>query len=289
MKIEASTLRNILIYPRSLLRAYRVISNEKFSEYIAGRRKLLWMRVAKENLYFRGSNGCQLGHIFVKNYEKVDKYFTEEALNRLINGNGLVLLKLNNIVEIYLSAARHNDKEAEFYLKIYREDVLIYTLGFVVVDADTIYPGNNIGILITRLQGVRAHKNAIDVTIKEFGDVSLDRALISVISGICNFMNIKVIHAISHKLQVYYRNEFNGVFSNTYDGFWETYGADLESDFYSINLPYKEKPLEDVKANHRSRTVRKRNIQKSITNFVSGRLHEVTKGLHSEANIILKR
>ena len=67
----------------------------------------------------------------------------------------------------------------------------------------------------------------------------------------------------------------NGTALFNYDSFWDALGGQKQpSQLYNLSVPFPEKPMASIKANHRSRTLRKREYKHKITQQVRAHFEE---------------
>ena len=125
-------------------------------------------------------------------------------------------------------------------------------------------PDDNV-IFISGVQGIHDFDGVKQAT-KVCHDIQPAQLLMAAINGIGMTLNFHTIVGIGNKNQISPDEKF--YFSN--DKFFENYGDLVPGkNFYRIQLPFKEKPLDSIHNRHRKRTQNKRVFKTEIRDQVA--------------------
>ncbi|MDD5250632.1 MAG: DUF535 family protein [Rhodocyclaceae bacterium] len=168
---------------------------------------------------------------------------------------------------IYLAFSHPDDREGELSLIFHANATDVFTLSF------TISPGRVLGIeaeqafLVSRLQGSKGCNDKIREISRIVDDVSPAAMLVAALAGMAEALDIKDMVSIGAEEQVAKKVAR----ASTYDDFWTSLGArPLHGTFFHVELPLPEKPITQIKQNHRARTNAKRRLKKQIADHVCG-------------------
>jgi uncharacterized protein VirK/YbjX len=155
--------------------------------------------------------------------------------------------------------------EGDLLLELEEDSIPLYQLAF------TIAPGRVAGadaphaMLIARIQGVRGQVEAIRRAARACCDIAPPHLLMAAAQGIAAALRIGVIAGVKNKEQLSATIEVETPVSFDYDAFWHTYIATEASIFYLLAVPIPDKPLRQIKPNHRQRTRLKRLFKHEVT------------------------
>jgi len=266
MKITSQTIVRTIKYRREIVCLYKTLADKKFKSNRHHGRHLLWLRAMKEGLFTPNSTVPMLVKILNKHYSMIRNNFSEPAISAMSVGRGIQVYQHDELtsLKIYLGTSSPNSKEGELYLSLWKDDERIFRIGFVIVDEDSIFPGNETAILITHIQGSKDKRDLVREIIKNLYDISLDRILFSSLIGFASYLGIKRIYGIPYHYQYTFlsRNKTSHTrqFEENYNAFFSRFQHEIEHNYFSIALPLESKPLETVKHKKRTETRRKFNL-----------------------------
>jgi uncharacterized protein VirK/YbjX len=158
-----------------------------------------------------------------------------------------------------------HDYEGDLLLSFNCNGERIYSLTFSIV------PGKALGlkadrlILVTAIQGVAGMAERIKQAKESYGDLSLPMLLLSGIEGIALAMDIALLGGIGLDQQVQKQTWGNERFMFDYDQFWkQAIGDRTDGRYYIRRIPEELRPLEEIKAKHRKKTLLRRGIKATL-------------------------
>ena len=154
--------------------------------------------------------------------------------------------------------------EGELSLNFYRGTTIIQMMTCVIVPGDIV--GGPVGhtLLVSQVQGT-PHTEAIRLTTKQLHDITPASLLINAAYGLAAALGI------GHGAGVSSHNQLGrgAKCYFDYDAFWQQFrGEQLASQFYLLDLHAPEKPIEEIKAKYRPRTLRKRAYKQQLRQAV---------------------
>ena len=155
--------------------------------------------------------------------------------------------------------------EGELSLHFMVDDTLVQMLTFVIV------PGHIVGLaapqalLISQIQGTK-HGELLKHATKCLHDLTPATLLVNVAYGLATALGLDHAVGISTREQLGRGSKLHF----DYDSFWRQFrGEWLATPFYQLDLNAPEKPIEEVKAKYRSRTLRKRQYKQQVRQFAA--------------------
>lgn len=171
----------------------------------------------------------------------------------------------SQVMRMTLAYPTDSDFEGELALLFYVDKTLVYTVTC------TFAPGAALGapfpavLLVSRVQGTRNFAFIKQVT-KQLHDSTPAAMLIQGLVGLalaCGIRQVVGINTAAQPNAAKVDNQFD------YNGFWQQLGATpMPSGLYLLPVPLPEKPIEAIKANHRARTLRKRQYKQTVRESV---------------------
>lgn len=212
--------------------------------------------------------------ILAHHYRFLNELVTENFISRICEGKILLWHKCTGIgnMQITLTYPTDGYKEGELALQLWLDSTLAFTLSF------TIAAGSHFGIheedhviFVGRLQGTRIGKQIFREISKSMQEVSPPALLLAATQGIASTFKISAIVGINASSHICLNNSRPGDHAfYVYDEFWLSAGArKMKSGMYFLPEGMEEKPLSEIKAHHRSRVKRKRQLKHSITGEVA--------------------
>ncbi|RZK22622.1 MAG: DUF535 domain-containing protein [Hymenobacter sp.] len=178
-----------------------------------------------------------------------------------------------NQFSITLAYPFESDFEGELSVVFRVDNTPVYTISFTLAPGWVLHAAAPTVLLVSRVQGTKNFALIKQAT-KSLHDSTPAALLMQAVYGIALAGNIPLILGIGTAAQIS-RTKADNQFD--YDGFWQQFGATLVAGgLFLLPLPVLEKPIETVKANHRARTLRKRQykheVRVSIQQYVTHHL-----------------
>ena len=242
---------NFTRHPISMIRFIVFLTKAKFSKFTT------FKHFSKIN---RGAYSVDLSfrdrvNIFIFNFDFVIAKFGVAFLDRSKYKLKLWSLLNNDDIAIYLSAAVEKwNHEGESSLDFYYRDKSIFTFSFVICDGSTFGYKEPI-ILLTKIQGVRAHIFNFNLINKSIEHLKISNALLSSLEGLSISLGINQIVSVNSSSQLSrYGIKLIAAYQSTYDEFLCKNGGLLthRDSYYSIPIPLIVRPITEVHS-HRSR------------------------------------
>lgn len=155
------------------------------------------------------------------------------------------------------------DWEGELAVMLECNAMPVYTIRFTVVADQLTNSLFGESIFVGGIQGVR-NPELVKQTTKTLFDITPAALLMAALQGIALACGLKCIWGAGNERQL-----ANGAASFNYDAFWDALGGQKQPyQLYTLSIPFPEKPIASIKANHRSRTLRKREYKHKLTQHV---------------------
>lgn len=158
------------------------------------------------------------------------------------------------------------DREGELTLRFKMDDCPLYRMAFSVMGASLLNErGNSPVIYVGQVQGCKVEFGLIRQATKTCSDVAPPDLLMAALFGVAAALNIKVVAGVAFENCLTFDKLVKLEKSFNMSDFWEKYKSfKNECGHHVLNLPFIDKPLSEVKANHRGRTLVKRAFKKHI-------------------------
>ena len=155
----------------------------------------------------------------------------------------------------------------------------IYRIAFSVVRSERIDPKHAaIGwcLFVGQVQGYPGCFEQIREATRRCRDIAPPDLLTSALLGLAGALGIDRILAINLEDCPSYKKMTSLGHHFDYRQFWcERWGAAFDGQHHRLDLPVSEKPISEVKANHRGRTLAKRRIKHAVAETVGRQLQAV--------------
>jgi uncharacterized protein VirK/YbjX len=206
---------------------------------------------------------------FLFHYEFIFSRLTDECFAELLlNARRLWRYEImNRFYEVKLSYARTNGSylEGELSLDLLADGVRIYTLSFSVLPGDRVGSAAAPVLFISRLQGVKHHREAIVLASRDCHDIAPEHLLFTCLQGVAMALGVEGICGISAEIQPSRSNADLPRLESRYDRFFESLGmVRTAAGTYVRTVSEVERPLAAIKASHRRRTRIKRQRKREI-------------------------
>lgn len=150
--------------------------------------------------------------------------------------------------------------EGELSLHFVANGTLVQMLTFVVVPGATVGLAAPQALLISQIQGTK-NGELLKHTTKCLHDLTPATLLVNVAYGLASALGLDHAVGISTQEQLGRGSKLHF----DYDSFWQQFrGEWLATHFYQLDINAPEKPIEEVKAKYRSRTLRKRQYKQQV-------------------------
>ena len=154
------------------------------------------------------------------------------------------------------------DWEGDLTIVLEYNKISIYAIRFIVVGSmkNSVF---NQSIFVGGVQGGKDF-DLIKQATKSLFDISPVALLMAALQGIALACNFNWVWGVGNdKHLAIGRACFN------FDAFWNSLGGEKQlNQLYNLPVPFPEKPISSIKANHRSRTLRKREFKNRLTEQV---------------------
>jgi uncharacterized protein VirK/YbjX len=150
--------------------------------------------------------------------------------------------------------------EGDLRLNFAMDGAELYRLIFVFAEGRDLNFEEGIILIMTSIQG-DGDFSGIKLATKTCHDTQPAHILMAALSGLAESTGIATLFGFHETRQISRGDEL--FFS--YERFFESYGKEItDTKMYQIRMPYFEKPVAEIKTNHRSRNLRKRQFKAEI-------------------------
>jgi len=170
---------------------------------------------------------------------------------------------------------RHREGELTLCFKADGEPIYKLSFSFVELAALGLPQSASRGcsqhvIYVGRVQGSAGAMNRIRQATVELGDIAPADLLMSVLFGMAQSLNINTVIGVTDEGCVSQASIAKSGSSFSYAMFWDRFGGRaVRGDHTLIKLPMQEKPIEEIAAKHRKRTLRKRDYKTAVAAHAS--------------------
>lgn len=172
-------------------------------------------------------------------------------------------------------------REGDLTLIFKMDGVPLYKLAFSIIDFSLLHlsvkPGFNPSgqaVYVGQVQGVPGDFESIRKSTKVCLDVTPPDLLMAALFGVASALRINVVAGVDSESNLSFHRmmKFNVDFN--YSDFWaRQHAIKSEGGHYIFNLPVFDKPIAEIKSNHRRRTLLKRELRKSISDAAAAAMH----------------
>ena len=235
---------------RALTKSYPNYVNKYATNYLA---KSFSKRVRREILKFH--------HHYLSQH--VNEHFYDEILKR-----GRILWQETvdeNSYTVSLSFNPQFHSEGDLSLTFDKNGRPLFELSFSIVPGKVIGCAAEQVLLVGRVQGRIGEARAIKVSTKAFHEIAPPHLLLAAALSIADVLAIDVIAGVGNDDQLAKSSEEVSTCYFDYDAFWKTFLFNKNAaNIYEARIPLPEKPLEQIKRDHRRRALLKRRLKKQI-------------------------
>ncbi|RZI85610.1 MAG: DUF535 domain-containing protein [Rubrivivax sp.] len=121
-------------------------------------------------------------------------------------------------------------------------------------------------VYVGQVQGYPGGFEHLRQATKQCRDVAPADLLMAAVAGLAGALGITMVAGVGYENSLSYQNLLKLKSNFSYADFWEKHhGIRSEGGHYILQVPLAEKPIQQVKANHRGRTLLKRELKKQVT------------------------
>lgn len=166
---------------------------------------------------------------------------------------------------ITLSYPQRVGFECELSLNFLLNGVLLQVVGFVLVPGRLVGVATGQVLLFSQVQGTRQVELLRHAT-HTLHDTTPAALLVNAAYGLAEALGITAAAGISAEEQL----GIGAGWRFDYNGFWEQFrGERTHQQLYALAVPAPERPLHEIRHNHRARTLRKRQFKKELREAVA--------------------
>ncbi|MDE2401957.1 MAG: DUF535 family protein [Burkholderiales bacterium] len=172
-------------------------------------------------------------------------------------------------------------REGDLTLVFKMDGRWLYRIAFSLIESALLKletppgsPASKHLIYVGQVQGCPGDFDRIRQATGTCGDVAPVDMLIAALEGLADALGITIVAGVALENCLSYQKmlKINSTFSYTH--FWEKHhGIRTERGHYILPVPLLEKPINLIKANHRKRTLLKRDFKQSIADEVGRVMH----------------
>ncbi|RZL03993.1 MAG: DUF535 domain-containing protein [Rubrivivax sp.] len=159
-------------------------------------------------------------------------------------------------------------REGDLTLVFKMDGCPLYRIAFSLVKAPLLKVdtgGASHVIYVGQVQGYPDRYTQIRQATRICRDVAPADLLMAAIAGLASALGITMVAGVGVEDSLSYKNLVELNSSKSYADFWGKFsGMRAEGGHYLLALPLADKPIGEVKSNHRGRTLAKRELKKSI-------------------------
>lgn len=255
----------LLINIKEHLRLIRILSHPQTKRLIIKHPELTY-KYLRDYLSFDLSTGDCLA-ILIEHYSCLQNNFGTDFLDVVYHSPVRLWQQCldGTSFEITLEFPHTIDFEGDLCLLFKKNQVCIYRIIFVIANGRAFErPEDNV-IFISSVQGMNDFEEVKQAT-KVCHDIQPAQLLMAAMNGVGMALGFRTIVGIGNTNQISQGEQLH--FS--YDKFFEKYGFLIPGkNFYAIQLPYVEKPLDSIHIRHRKRTQKKRDFKHEIRDQVA--------------------
>jgi len=162
-------------------------------------------------------------------------------------------------LSITLSYPMHTPYEGELSLNFCVNDIIVQVISFVIVPGQLVGSTSEQALFICQVQGTRNALLLRQAT-KAMHDSTPATLLVHAAHGLASALGIRQLVGISTEEQLC-RDKINF----DYASFWQQFdGQRTAANLFLLAGPNSEKPIQQIKSNHRARTLRKRQCKQQL-------------------------
>lgn len=250
------------------LRFLQVLSRPGFEEFFRRFPSVAYKHTEPNDLA-KSLTNAQRASSHLHHYSFLQARLSPSSLRQILNCE-LRLFETSeqgHTFAIDLAAALHGYYEGELRLNFLADGNDIFVLSFTFVPGSVVGSPMRDAILISRNQGTKGTLPIIGMATRSLLGVCPQALLVSALEGIAEAVGIPEIVCVSAANQPTDSSEVHSTFAQKYDEFFESWGATFAGPgFYTLPVPFPQKPLPEIKLSHRQRTRKRRALKRLVAN-----------------------
>lgn len=171
-------------------------------------------------------------------------------------------------------------REGDLTLVFKMDGCPLYRMAFSVVKAPLLALNARTSshvLYVGQVQGYPDRFEQIRQATRTCRDVAPADLLMAGMAGLANALGISMVAGVGVENSLSYQSLLALNTSDSYADFWKKFqGVRAEGGHYLLDLPLAEKPIGLIKANHRGRTLAKREIKRSVSEEAEAALRPLT-------------
>jgi uncharacterized protein len=204
-------------------------------------------------------------------YEFISKKLSGDFFTRVLDGSLVVWeqhIEGHHLSVLLAGPCPH--REGDLTLVFRMDGVSIYKLAFSILNAALLgLPGGR-AMYVGQVQGYPGQFAAIRTATHACHDVAPPDMLMHALFGLAGTLDIHMVAGVGLENCLSFQRLLQRETCFNYAEFWGRYMAQRsERGHHMVTLPLAEKPLEQVKANHRRRTFLKREFKRQVSAAVT--------------------
>jgi uncharacterized protein VirK/YbjX len=170
-------------------------------------------------------------------------------------------------ISMSFSAQWHS--EGDISLTFDKDGVALYEVSFTIIPGQLAGCTAEQAVLVGRIQGRKGQAELIRAGTRACHDIAPPNLLVAGIESIAAVLGVHALAGVSNREQlaksVY---DMPGCYFD-YDVFWQTFLIERrDAPIFTIQVPFPEKPIQQVSVTHRRRARNKRRLKKQIAESV---------------------
>jgi len=218
--------------------------------------------------------------MLLAHYRVLNQRFTPSFMPCVLAGAAQVWRTNMDAHELTVSfkgpCLRTRHREGELTLVMQIDGIAVFEMSFAFVPASSVSgdasrPGAqpDLAIYVGRVQGLPGQYERIRQATKVCGEVAPPDLLMAALAGLARALGIRHIAGGNNDNNISHETIRRSSTSFEYVEFWGRYNARfIEGGHAVMDLPFAEKPITDIAARHRKRTLLKREFKKSLADQV---------------------
>ncbi|SDY44143.1 hypothetical protein SAMN04515617_114114 [Collimonas sp. OK242] len=255
----------LILNIRQHLKFIRILSHQQTRQLIVSKPELTYKYLRN---YISFSIPARTGLlILISHYSYLQNHFKIDFLERISHSPVLLWGQYIDgvLFEIVMAFPHTVDHEGDLCLIFKSDMVSIYRVIFVIADGSLFELPDDHVMCVSSVQGINGFQGIQQAT-KICHEIQPAQLLMAAMNGVGLALGFKTMVGIASKSQI----SQNEKFYFSYDEFFGKYGDPVpRKNFYKIQLPYIESPLDSIKTRHRKRTQKKRAFKNEIRDKVA--------------------
>lgn len=178
-------------------------------------------------------------------------------------------------------------REGELTVTLQMDGIDLCKISFSIVPASTLSlptgstpPRLGHTLYMGRVQGAAGAFEQIRLATKVCHDIAPPDLLMSAVAGMAGALGFEVIGGVGIEHSISSESIQHSNMSFDYTEFWDRYhGTKTADGHHLMSLPFQEKPIQDIAAKHRKRTLVKRAFKREVSQAAQACVSNIATGL----------